>query len=118
MYVTGATGTHHFGLSKNRDKVAESFGKDFELPSIGAYNESCCNIGNGMWNWRMFLTSGEARFVDQMELTFYNSAIAGMSQDGEHYFYTNPLQAFNWQPQQHKRQWYAQPVAVCFLLPA
>ncbi|MEM3465425.1 MAG: glycoside hydrolase family 127 protein, partial [Candidatus Jordarchaeales archaeon] len=46
---------------------------------------------NFMWNWRMFLASGEARFVDVMELALYNGVLAGISLDGKEYFYVNPL---------------------------
>ena len=102
MHVTGATGPHHFGLSKNRDKVAESYGKNYELPNLDAYNETCANIADGMWNWRMFLSSGDARFTDIMELIFYNSALSGISLDGKHYFYTNPLRFLTGNPNNTK----------------
>lgn len=90
MYVTGATGPQHYGLSKNRDLVREAYGKNYELPNICAYNETCANIGNAMWNWRMFLIDGDARHADIVELVFYNSALSGVALDGKHFFYTNP----------------------------
>ena len=101
MYLTGATGPHHFGISDHAI-VAEAYGKDYELPNIKAYNETCANIGNAMWNWRMFLMNGEGRFADIMELIFYNSAISGISLDGEHFFYTNPLRFIEGHPQNTK----------------
>ena len=82
MYVTGGIGSLYTG---------ESFGKDYELPNVTAYAETCAAIANIMWNWRMLLATGEARFTDVMELALYNAALAGISLDGEEYFYVNPL---------------------------
>ena len=101
MYITGATGPHHFGISK-KAIVAESYGMEYEMPNLKAYNETCANIGNAMWNWRMFLLNGEARFADIMELVFYNSALSGISLDGQHFFYTNPLRFIQGHPQNTK----------------
>ena len=44
-----------------------------------------------MWNWRLLAGTGEARYADWMETTLYNGVLAGLSLDGEHYFYVNPL---------------------------
>lgn len=103
MYVTGATGPHHFGVSK-KAIVAESYGVGFEMPNINAYNETCANLGNAMWNWRMFLLNGEARFADVMELIFYNSGLSGISLDGNQFYYTNPLRFIQGHPQNTKDQ--------------
>ncbi len=91
MYLTGGTGPHHFAISVNRERVSESYGKAYELPNIGAYNETCANIGNAMWSYRMLLITGEAKYADVMEKVFYNSAISCIALDGKHFFYTNPL---------------------------
>lgn len=101
MSLHGGTGPHHFGTS-NHALVSEAYGMDYELPNIKAYNETCANIGNAMWNWRMFLMNGEGRFADLMELIFYNSALSGISLDGEHFFYTNPLRFIEGHPQNTK----------------
>ena len=61
------------------------------MPNTTAHNETCANIGNVLWNWRMFLATGEARFVDVMELALYNSVLSGVSLDGTNFFYVNPL---------------------------
>jgi len=82
MYVTGGIGSLY---------IREAFGKDYELPNVTAYAETCAAIANIMWNWRMLLATGEARFADIMELCLYNGALAGISLDGEEYFYVNPL---------------------------
>lgn len=82
MYVTGGVGSRYDG---------EAFGFNYELPSVQAYAETCAAIASFMWNWRMLLASGEARFADLMELVLYNGILSGISLDGSEYFYVNPL---------------------------
>jgi DUF1680 family protein len=82
MYITGGIGSRYEG---------ESFGNDFELPNERAYTETCAAIGSVMWNWRMLAATGEERFAEVMELALYNGVIAGLSLDGQSYFYQNPL---------------------------
>jgi DUF1680 family protein len=82
MYVNGAIGSRF---------DYEAFGKDYELPNERAYAESCAAIGSVMWNWRMLSLEGDARYADLMEHTLYNAVLPGISLDGEHYFYENPL---------------------------
>jgi len=82
MYVSGGIGAHHEG---------EAFGKDYELPNERAYTETCAAIGSVMWNWRMLAIEGGARYSDLIEHTLYNAVLPGVSLDGQHYFYQNPL---------------------------
>jgi hypothetical protein len=58
-----------------------------------AHNETCANIGNVLWNWRMFQLTGESKYMDVLELSLYNSVLSGISLDGNKFFYTNPLAA-------------------------
>jgi hypothetical protein len=88
MYITGGVG------SRAED---EAFGEAYELPNRTAYCESCAAIANVMWNWRMLLATGEARFADIMERALYNNVNAGMSLDGTLYCYRNPLQLAGWE---------------------
>jgi DUF1680 family protein len=39
----------------------------------------------------MFMATGDARYVDVMELALYNSVLSGISLEGTDYFYVNPL---------------------------
>jgi DUF1680 family protein len=82
LYVSGGIGSRYEG---------ESFGNDYELPNALAYTETCAAIGSAMWNWRMLLIEGDARYADLLELTLYNAMLPGVSLDGETYFYQNPL---------------------------
>ncbi len=99
MYVTGACGALYDGVSPNGttydpteiQQVHQAYGRDYELPNITAHNESCANIGNLLWNWRMLQITGDAAYADVMETVMYNSLLAGVSLDGTGYFYTNPL---------------------------
>ncbi len=82
MYITGGVGSRHSG---------ESFGAPFELPNARAYAETCAGIGVVMWAWRMLQLGGDPRYADVMERALYNAVLPGISLDGEHYFYDNPL---------------------------
>ena len=84
LYVTGAIGARH------KD---EAFGDAFELPNRTAYGETCASIANVYWNQRMFLLSGDARYVDVLERSLYNAALAGVSLEGNTFFYPNPLES-------------------------
>ncbi|RKR12193.1 hypothetical protein CLV91_2318 [Maribacter vaceletii] len=99
MFVTGATGSYHHTVSRNNDKISEGYAESYDLPNTVSYNETCANIGNAMFNWRMFLLNGESRFADIMELVFYNSALSGIDLKGENFFYTNPLRFVQGQSQ-------------------
>ena len=50
-------------------------------------------VANVYWNQRMFLLSGDAKYVDVLERALYNAAIAGVSLDGDTFFYPNALEA-------------------------
>lgn len=98
MYITGGCGALYDGASPDgsRDqgqisRVHQAYGRDYQLPNITAHNETCAAVGSVLWNWRMFLASGEARYVDVMELALYNAVLSGISLDGTNYFYVNPL---------------------------
>ena len=90
MYVTGAVGPGG-GKSPRGDPVHEAFAADFHLPSRSAYAETCSNIGNAMWNWRMLNITGDAKYADVMEQVLYNSMLSPVSLDGTQFFYCNPL---------------------------
>jgi DUF1680 family protein len=84
LYLTGGVGA--------RDTV-EAFGDDYELPNREAYTESCASVGMVLWNHRMFLLEGDGRYVDLLERTLLNGALAGVSLSGDRFFYQNPLES-------------------------
>ncbi|HUF39272.1 MAG TPA: beta-L-arabinofuranosidase domain-containing protein [Anaerolineales bacterium] len=82
VYLTGGLGARHSG---------ESFGDDYELPNAAAYSETCAAVASILWNRRMLVITGEARYADAIETALYNAALSGISLAGDRYFYTNPL---------------------------
>ena len=99
MYINGACGALYDGTSPDGtnykpdsiQKVHQSYGRPFQLPHSTAHNETCANIGNLLFNWRMLEATGDAKYADVVENCLYNSILSGISLDGEKYFYTNPL---------------------------
>lgn len=99
MYITGACGALYDGTSPDGtfytpdsiQKVHQSYGRPFQLPNSTAHNETCANIGNMLFNWRMLQVSGDAKYADVLETALYNSVLSGVSLDGKRFFYTNPL---------------------------
>ena len=81
----------------------EAFGEAFELPNMSAYCETCAGVGNVRWNHRMFLMTGEAKYIDVLERTLYNNVLDGVSLSGDRFFYPNPLASMG----QHERsEWF------------
>ena len=95
MYLTGAVGQTHHGASSQTDGatdfVHEAFMDEYMMPNLTAYNETCANICNAMFSYRMLGIHGQSKYADIMELVLFNSALSGISLDGKNYFYTNPL---------------------------
>ena len=83
LYLTGGIGASRRG---------EAFGKNHELPNATSYNETCAAIANMLWNHRLFLLKGEAKYMDVFERTLYNGFLAGVSMEGNTFFYPNPLE--------------------------
>jgi len=99
LYITGGIGATSSG---------EAFGRNYELPNMSAYNETCAAVGNDFWNHRLFLLHADAKYIDVMERTLYNGLISGVALDGTTFFYPNPLESNG----QHARSpWFG--VACC-----
>ncbi|MFD6952297.1 hypothetical protein A6A08_24625 [Nocardiopsis sp. TSRI0078] len=81
-HVTGGMGSRH---------QDEGFGEDWELPPDRAYCESCAGIASVMVSWRLYLATGDVRYADLIERTFFNVVAAAPSADGRAFFYANPL---------------------------
>ncbi|MDX1942682.1 MAG: glycoside hydrolase family 127 protein [Saprospiraceae bacterium] len=93
-YINGGIGATGSG---------EAFGEAYELPNMSAYCETCAGVGNAIWNYRMFLMTGESKFIDVLERSMYNNIIDGVSLSGDRFFYPNPLASYG----QHERsEWF------------
>ena len=109
LYITGGIGATNQG---------EAFGKNYELPNMSAYCETCAAIGNVYVNHRLFLLHGHAKYYDVLERTLYNGLISGISLDGGGFFYPNPLQSMG---QHQRRPWFGCaccPSNVCRFIPS
>tara|TARA_R110002124_G_scaffold285833_1_gene464985 strand:- start:597 stop:1946 length:1350 start_codon:yes stop_codon:yes gene_type:complete len=99
MYITGGCGSLYDGVSpdgtsynpKDVQKIHQAYGRPFQLPNATAHTETCANIGNVLWNWRMLQLTGDAKYTDVMELALYNSVLSGISLEGTEFCYNNPL---------------------------
>lgn len=85
MYITGAIGSMAYG---------ESFTLDYDLPSDTAYAETCASIGLIFFARRMLQVEAHSEYADVLERALYNTVIAGMSRDGQRFFYVNPLEVW------------------------
>jgi DUF1680 family protein len=88
--VHGGVSPYQNALTIRGDAAGECVGDPYEIPNYRSYHETCSQIGNAMWNWRLLLAEGEAKYADMMELEMYNATISSVGLDGTHWFYINP----------------------------
>ena len=109
LYITGGIGATNYG---------EAFGRNYQLPNMTAYCETCAAIGNVYVNYRMFLLHGESKYFDVLERTLYNGLISGVSLDGGGFFYPNPLES---RGQHERKAWFGCaccPSNICRFIPS
>lgn len=94
LYITGGIGA---------EGGHEGFGGAYELPNGRAYCETCAAIANVFWNYRMFLMTGDSKFIDVLERSLYNNVLSGVSLSGDHFFYPNPLES---EGQHQRSEWF------------
>ena len=91
LFITGGIGSRPQG---------EGFGPNYELFNHTAYCETCAAIANVYWNYRMFLATGESKYIDVCERALYNNVLSGVSLSGDKFFYDNVLESDG----EHERQ--------------
>ena len=109
LYITGGIGSRGGG---------EAFGADYELPNATAYNETCAAIANALWNYRLFLLEGDAKYLDVLERVIYNGFLSGVSLEGDRFFYPNRLEVFDGE---RRAEWFGCaccPSNVCRFVPS
>lgn len=84
VYLTGGIGSQGSN---------EGFGARFQLPNRTGYGETCASIANALWSQRLFLATGEARYLDMVEAVLFNAFHSGWSLSGDRFFYPNPLES-------------------------
>lgn len=91
MHLTGGVGAANYCEHPKWGKLWEAYGNEYYLPNESAYLETCAAIANALWNHRMFLWKGEAKYFDIVERIIYNGFLSGISLSGDEFFYPNPL---------------------------
>src|SRR5262249_39154767 len=81
MYVTGGVGT----------TGNEGFGEPYSLPNISAYAETCAVLMFITLNHRLFMATGDGKYIDVLERGMYSNAVDGVSTSGDRFFYVNRL---------------------------
>lgn len=94
MYITG-------GIGSSRQN--EGFTEPYDLPNYEAYCETCASVGMVYWNSRMNQLTRDSKYADVMERSLYNGALAGVSLNGDRFFYVNPLASHG---DHHRKEWY------------
>jgi DUF1680 family protein len=94
MYITGGIGSSGGN---------EGFSNDYDLPNENAYCETCASVGMVFWNQRMNALTGESMYMDVLEKSLYNGALDGLSLEGDHFFYGNPLASYG---KNSRREWF------------
>jgi len=84
MYITAGLGPSAHN---------EGFTHDFDLPNETAYAETCATVALIFWAQRMLHLDMDGKYADILELGLFNGALSGLSRDGTHYFYANPLES-------------------------
>ena len=84
MYLTAGLGP---------SKHNEGFTEYYDLPNDTAYAETCASVALIFWAQRMLNLELDGKYADVLEQSLYNGALSGLSRDGEHYFYENPLES-------------------------
>lgn len=85
MYITGGIGS---------SGLLERFTTDYDLPNDCNYSETCASIGLALFGRRMMEITKDASYMDVVERALYNNILAGISMDGQKFFYVNPLEVW------------------------
>lgn len=99
MYITAGLGP---------SATNEGFTSPYDLPNETAYAETCASVALIFWAKRMLDLDCDGAYADIMELSLFNGTLSGLSRDGLHYFYANPLESDG----SHKR-WTWHPCPCC-----
>lgn len=101
MYLTGGIGSTNHG---------EAFTFDYDLPNDIVYAETCASIGLIFFAHRMLQIQVKGKYGDVLERALYNTVVSGMSKDGKHFFYVNPLEVWPEASQKNPAKHHVKPV--------
>jgi len=125
IYITGGCGALYDGVSPDGttydqpsiQQIHQAYGRQFQLPQETAHNEICAQIGMLLFSWRMFQTTGNGKYLDNIETELYNGILSGISLDGKDYFYTETLRRTKEFPYVMRWPKHRQHYISCFCCP-
>jgi DUF1680 family protein len=125
IYITGGCGALYDGVSPDGttydqpsiQQIHQAYGRQFQLPQEAAHNEICAQIGMLLFSWRMFQTTGDSKYLDNIETELYNGILSGISLDGKDYFYTEALRRTKEFPYVMRWPKHRQHYISCFCCP-
>ena len=125
IYIMGGCGALYDGVSPDGttynqpsiQQIHQAYGRQFQLPQEYAHNEICAQIGMMLFSWRMFQTTGDGKYLDNIENELYNGILSGVSLDGKDYFYTEALRRTKEYPYVLRWPKHRQRYISCFCCP-
>ncbi len=125
IYIMGGCGALYDGVSPDGttynqpsiQQIHQAYGRQFQLPQEAAHNEICAQIGMMLFSWRMFQTTGDSKYIDNIENELYNGILSGISLDGKDFFYTEALRRTKEFPYVMRWPKHRQHYITCFCCP-
>ena len=125
IYIMGGCGALYDGVSPDGttydqpsiQQIHQAYGRQFQLPQEAAHNEICAQIGMMLFSWRLFQTTMDPKYVDNIENELYNGILSGISLDGRDFFYTEALRRTKEFPYVMRWPKHRQHYISCFCCP-
>ena len=125
IYIMGGCGALYDGVSPDGttynqpsiQQIHQAYGRQFQLPQEAAHNEICAQIGMMLFSWRMFQTTTDPKYIDNIENELYNGILSGISIDGKDFFYTEALRRTKEFPYTMRWPKHRQRYISCFCCP-
>ena len=125
IYIMGGCGALYDGVSPDGttynqpsiQQIHQAYGRQFQLPQEAAHNEICAQIGMMLFSWRLFQTTGDGKYIDNIENELYNGILSGISIDGRDFFYTEALRRTKEFPYIMRWPKHRQHYITCFCCP-
>ena len=125
IYIMGGCGALYDGVSPDGttynqpsiQQIHQAYGRQFQLPQEAAHNEICAQIGMMLFSWRLFQTTGDGKYIDNIENELYNGILSGISLDGKDFFYTEALRRTKEFPYVMRWPKHRQHYITCFCCP-
>ena len=125
IYIMGGCGALYDGVSPDGttydqpsiQQIHQAYGRQFQLPQEAAHNEICAQIGMLLFSWRMYQTTADGKYLDNIENELYNGILSGISLDGKDFFYTEALRRTKEFPYTMRWPKHRQRYISCFCCP-